>query len=344
MEEAILIRSGAMEAEILPMGCTLAALRVPDARGEVGNVVLAMDDWASDANPCMNCVIGRTAGRSHPACVVEGVAYALPGCDGGGGGIKATTCLHGGMRWNRAPWTVVSRDEAAVTLELIDPAGAPFPGVVTVRVTYALRESALWMRYSATTTATTPISLTQHAYWNLSAGADPTIDAHELALACEHFRPDDGGGDGLPTGARVAVRGTPRDAATKAVALGAFVAAQAAAAPRWPHGEEFEVSANVGTDWNADAGDGLPPLAAVLSHAPSGRVMRVHTTEPAIQTYYSTLLEGTRGPGGATYRNRGAICLEAQRHANAEAVGAPSRLLRPGATYRQTTVHVFQSS
>ena len=86
------------------------------------------------------------------------------------------------------------------------------------------------------------------------------------------------------------------------------------------------------------------PLAAVLSHAPSGRVMRVHTTEPAIQTYYSTLLEGTRGPGGATYRNRGAICLEAQRHANAEAVGAPSRLLRPGATYRQTTVHVFQSS
>ena len=71
----------------------------------------------------------------------------------------------------------------------------------------------------------------------------------------------------------------------------------------------------------------------------------VMLSEPVFRfNYYSTLLEGTRGPGGATYRNRGAICLEAQRHANAEAVGAPSRLLRPGATYRQTTVHVFQSS
>ena len=316
-------------ATILPMGATLARFCVDGG----DSLVLAMDDWTSDANPCMNCVIGRVAGRAAPTLDVDGKRYELPGCDGGGGGIKPSTCLHGGMRWNKAVWTVGARDAASVTLELLDPAG-PFPGDVAARVTYALRGdehgAELWMTYEAMTTATTPISLTNHAYWNLSG--EPTVDDHALTLDCAHYRPDGGGGDGLP-GERVPVeKGGPRD--TDGKSLGAFIAAQARASPHWPHGEEFEVDRNVGRDPNRVV-DGLPPPAAVLSSG--ALMMAVHTTEPALQTYYATLLAGTAGPAGP-YANRAGVCLEAQRRAN-----APERcLVAPGDTYRQTTVHVFR--
>ena len=83
------------EATILPTGATLARFCVDGG----DSLVLAMDDWTSDANPCMNCVIGRVAGRAAPTLDVDGRRYELPGCDGGGGGIKPSTCLHGGMRW-----------------------------------------------------------------------------------------------------------------------------------------------------------------------------------------------------------------------------------------------------
>ena len=67
--EPIELRSDAADgdhrcaATILPMGATLARFCVDGG----DSLVLAMDDWTSDANPCMNCVIGRVAGRAAPS-------------------------------------------------------------------------------------------------------------------------------------------------------------------------------------------------------------------------------------------------------------------------------------
>ena len=330
----LVIENANVRAVILPYGATLAEVHVPDRNGVAGNVVLGMDDWQSSAkNPCMNCVIGRVAGRTAPSIEIDGVSYELPGCDGGGGGIKATTCLHGGMSWNTATWRVVERGDAFVTLEHFEAAG-PFPGDLTARVTYSVECSTLKISYEATCTSTTPISLTNHAYWNLSAGTDETVERHTLQLLSDAYRPDDGSGDGLPTGERKLVQGTARDA-REGVNLGEFIAAQAALSPHWPHGEEFEVTANRHKKHDDES---APALAAVLSHDETGRRMAVYTTEPALQTYYSTLLM----PPHARY---GAVCLEAQRHANAERKSAaiPSRLVCPGETYRQTTAHVFST-
>ena len=72
--------------------------------------------------------------------------------------------------------------------------------------------------------------------------------------------------------------------------------------------------------------------------------MHLYTSEPALQTYYSTLLGDVTGhimKNGRSYGSHAGICLEAQRHANAEAASAPSRLLRKGEVYRQETVLVF---
>ncbi len=204
----------------------------------------------------------------------------------------------------------------------------------------------LRISYTATATATSPVSLSNHAYFNLSAGADDTVAGHTLQLACDTFVPDDGSGDGLPAGRFVSVEGTPRDLRKQGVPLAQVIDDQARLSPHWPHGEEFVVTANRGLDCSAVAPTylcSLPPFAAKLFHPPSGRCLRVHTSEPALQTYYSTLLGDTGHvmKNGHSYGAHAGLCLETHRHANAESASAPSRLLVKGKEYCQVTVLVF---
>jgi len=215
-------------------------------------------------------------------------------------------------------------------------------------VCYRVEGCQLRIIYTASSTAATPVSLTNHAYFNLSAGADATVFDHTLQLACDAFAPDDGSGDGLPTGNFVSVEGTLRDLRRAGKRLAQVIEDQARLSPHWPHGEEFVVTANRGLDCNAVAAAcerALPPLAAILLHPPSGRCMRLHTSEPALQTYYSTLLSDTghKMKNGRAYSAHAGICLEAQRHANAEAASAPTRLLQKGEIYRQVTTLVFSA-
>ncbi|CAE8600283.1 unnamed protein product [Polarella glacialis] len=340
-------------ATILSYGATLAELHVPDAQGCLGDVDLGFADlegWTSPENPFMNCIIGRTAGRNAaPGLTVHGVLRRLPGCDGGGGGIKPETNLHGGGVWNRAVWLVRKSDDSSVTLEHTCPEG-PLPGTVTATVTYRCTHHELHIDCEAVTTAVSPISITNHAYFNLSAGVDATCREHTLQLNCDAFSPDDGSRDGLPTGLRQDVFGTHRDLRSGPVRLAQVLDGQEKASPHWPHGEEFVVRDMLGRDLSAVAAAaklGDPKalaLAATLAHPPSGREMKVFTSETALQTYYSTLLGDCGGfacKGGRTYQKHGAICLKAQRFANAENIEAPSRLIKPGDAYHQRTVFCF---
>ena len=71
--------------------------------------------------------------------------------------------------------------------------------------------------------------------------------------------------------------------------------------------------------------------------------MEVLTTEPGIQFYSGNFLDGTvRGKGEVLYGHRTGFCLETQHfpdspnHAN-----FPSTVLKPGQTYRSSTVLRF---
>ena len=88
-------------------------------------------------------------------------------------------------------------------------------------------------------------------------------------------------------------------------------------------------------------------MVGVLAEASSGRVLTVLSSEPIVQTYYSTLLGGTEpGKGGAQHEKHGAICLESHRPANAENItteGYGQRIARPDKPYAQTTVWRFSA-
>jgi aldose 1-epimerase len=74
--------------------------------------------------------------------------------------------------------------------------------------------------------------------------------------------------------------------------------------------------------------------------------MEVSTTEPAVQLYTSNYLDGSlTGKRGVVYRQHSAFCLETQHYPDSvNQPKFPSTILRPGQTYRQTTVHKFATA
>ncbi len=71
--------------------------------------------------------------------------------------------------------------------------------------------------------------------------------------------------------------------------------------------------------------------------------MEIHSTEPCIQLYTGVSLDGTlTGKSGRSYGPHSALCLECEGYPNG--VNDPhlgNIILRPGETYRQTTIHKF---
>ena len=355
--QAVTLQQGAMKVKILTLGASIAEIHVPDRAGTAADVVLGFEEmggWAAPTNPGMNMCIGRLSGRTAaPGFTLDGKTHTLGGCDGGGGGIKGETNLHGGPTgFATRNWTVKESTATSVTLSLLSPDGDQgFPGEVEVTLTYSLSEgNELWLRYSATTTKATPISLTNHAYFNLASCTSGAVHGHTLQLNCSGFNPDDGSGDGVPTGEYKPVKGTVRDLAAP-TSVGAVIEGQASDTPLWPHGEQYVVDAMQGRNPNEVAASGDSslfnlPCVGTLAEPTSGRVLSIFSSEPIVQTYYSTLLGGCEvGKGGSVYEKYGAICLESHRPANAENVkgaeGYGNRITRPGTPYQQTTVWKF---
>ena len=70
-------------------------------------------------------------------------------------------------------------------------------------------DNALKIAYAAVTDKTTVVNLTNHSYFNLSAGTAATILDHEMLLYADHCTPVDG--TLIPTGELRPVAGTPLD-------------------------------------------------------------------------------------------------------------------------------------
>jgi len=239
--------------------------------------------------------------------------------------------LHGGKEgFNKKVWQHerVEGDKAVgVKFTYVSPDGEErYPGTLTTVVTYSLNDdNELRIDYEATTDKPTVLNVTNHAYWNLAGAGNGTVHNHELTLMCDRYLPVDEGS--IPTGDLADVSGTAMD----------FLQ---------PHkiGERIEqtVNGNGGYDHcyvvNGSFGT-LRPAAKIVDPS-SGRVMEISTTEPGVQLYTGNHLKGTPDTGNAI--KHGAFCLETQHFPDSpNHRDYPTTTLRPGETYRQTTVHKF---
>lgn len=324
-----LTNANGMAVKIINFGGSVTNILFPDKNGTPGDVVLGFDslqEYAGPDNPHFGCITGRFANR------IKGGKFAIDGQS-----YQATinnngNSLHGGAKgFGKKIWTAEVLQGYQLKLHYVSKDGEEgYPGNCRVEVIYTLRDdNALQIDYSATTDKPTIINLTNHSYFNLSAGADDTILDHEIKINADKFIPVDE--QFIPTGEVKAVKGTVMELnAPKRI------------------GDNIDKVPGGGYDHtyvlNKTAGGG-PGFAAEVYHKQSGRVMEVSTTEPGIQFYSGNMLTGKlKGKGGRIYPVRAGFCLEAQHFPDSpNQPSFPNTVLRPGETYTQTTLYKFST-
>src|SRR4051812_48192018 len=340
------LSNGEITMRVLTWGGVIQTLEVPDAHGDVDNVVLGFADLAgyeSDADPYFGALIGRYGNRiAGGTFELDGTTYTLPKNNG-------ENTLHGGdVGFDDRVWEatdVGTEDVAALELRLVSEDGDQgFPGTLTTTVTYTLdRDSRLTVHYEATTDAPTVVNLTQHTYWNLSGEGSGSIYDHELQIDASGFTPVD---DTLiPTGEIAPVAGTPFDF-REPTPIGARIRddnQQLLYAQGYDHNWALDRKDN-GAREGSDSEDALEQ-ASVLHDPRSGRTLTIETTEPGLQFYSGNFLDGTLvGTGGHIYRQSDGLVLETQHFPNSpNEPGFPSTELRPGQVYDSTTVFELSS-
>lgn len=328
------LENGGTRLKVLSYGGIVQCLETPDRDGRYANVSLGFDtveDYVA-GSPYFGALIGRYGNRIGAGrFTLDGETYELSVNDG-------TNSLHGGADgFDRAVWDVepfTDGSDVGLRLSYTSADGEMgYPGTLAVEVTYTLTERGEWrIDYGATTDRTTVVNLTNHVYWNLAGEGSGSVLDHELTIAAARYTPV---GSGLiPTGEAGRRRGHTFDFRT-GKAVGKDVRAadpQLLQAKGFDHNWVLDKSGTAGPEW-----------AATLTDPASGRTLKISTTEPGLQFYSGNFLDGTLvGPSGKTYRQGDALCLETQHFPDSpNKPSYPSTVLRPGETYRSTTVHAF---
>jgi len=321
-------------------GGIVTALRAPDRHGRSGNIVLGLPTLADylKPHPHFGTIVGRFANRiAAGRFTLDGTSHQLGLNDG-------VNSLHGGAKglgtrfWEIVPVTVQEAGgDIAIELRYTSADGEEgYPGELRLTVRYTLSATANTWRidYSATTDKPTVVNLTNHAYWNLAGEGSGGVEDHLVQLDASRYTPV--GPTHIPTGAIEPVADTPLDFRTFR-AIGERLR------------DGFEQLARAGGydhNWVLDrTGEPGLAVAARVREPSSGRELTVSTTEPAIQFYTGNFLDGTLyGTSGRQYRQGDGLALETQHFPDSpNHPHFPSTVLRPGETYRSTTVYAFST-
>ena len=308
-------------------GATWVSAKVPDKTGTLGNVLLGyrtMAGYLKDTN-YIGSTVGRFANRIEDAQFdIDGVRYKI---------ITNGTLhsLHGGAEgFSHRIWDSKVEDDG-VTFTLVSPYGDQgFPGELHVSVRYRWDDNnCLRIEFGATTNKPTPVSLTNHAYFNLR-GYRQILD-HTLQINADFFLPMKG--DCIVTGEKTSVEGTPFDFRT----------------PK-PIGRDInedheQLAMGSGYDQSfllKNIDDGQLLTIAEAFDPESGRAMVMRTTYPTVHLYTGNFLNGPFIDAKTHYDKRDGFCLEAQYSPNSPNLpDFPSCILRPGETYSHATEFQF---
>ena len=303
---------GDCRAVVSAFGARLVQLWVPGRDGRLADIVLG-HDTAAEYDTAASTYIGATCGRY--ANRIAGGRFVLDGPPVQLDLNEGANHLHGGsVGFDRKPWRVVSKTEAAVTLALQSPDGEMgFPGAVDVAVTYAFPAPGRFdITMQGTTDRATVLNMVNHSYFNMAGQGSGPVDDQLLQIDAAKYLPVDAAL--LPLGAPLAVMGTPFD----------FRSLRAIGADVPPGGFDH--------NWCLAAGD-TPQITAV--DTVSGRGMRLWTNQPGVQVYTAAHVpQGLAGKAGQQLGPRAGFTLETQLWPDSpNHPDYPTATLRPGQTY-----------
>lgn len=322
-----------MAVSITNYGGRIVNLMVPDVKGSSVDVVLGyndLDGYLTSNEVYFGALIGRNGNRIADAQFsIDGKTYQLAKNNG-------PNNLHGGPKgFHNQVWEVKKANDNKITLSYWSKDGEEgFPGNLKVEVDYSLtNNNELVINYRAETDQTTPVNLTNHAFFNLNGDASGTINDHILQVFADQYTPVDS--TLIPLGENARVDDTPFDF-RQPTAIGQRV-----------NEENEQLTYGLGYDHNFVLTKGITPvpeLAAVVYGDKSGINMEIETTEPGLQFYGGNFMAGKDVGKNGTYEYRGAFCLETQHFPDAvNQENFDSVLLNPGEKYTTKSIYRFST-
>ena len=358
-----------MKAAVTDYGAALVSLAVPDRKGVMRDVVLGHDDVSGyeTGSGHIGASVGRFANRIAGASFeLDGHVYKLTANNG-------ENCLHGGRDFFRnrlwevmidftsvrsadimaayASESISDKDPSRgmrgmhdnmITFCLDSPDGDQgFPGNMHIEITYSLPGNGrLRIDYRAESDADTPVSFTNHSYFNLNGHDSGTVIGHTAKINAEYYTPVDAGL--IPLEEPAPVAGTPFDFREEKM-LGKDINA-----------DDEQIALGGGYDHNFVIGDSAHEArersireAGVLYSDDSGICMTVMTDMPDMQVYTANGLKDEPGKDGAVYGRRSAVCLETQFRPDAVNSSDPEIregcILRAGEEFISSTIYRFSN-
>ena len=332
--DLFLLQNKETKVYITNYGGRIVSLLTPDKNGDMGDVVLgfnSIDNYLKANGKYHGSLIGRVGNRiAKGRFELNDTVYNLPKNNG-------ENHLHGGPEGiNNQVWDVKSIRDNSIVLSYTSEDGAMgYPGNLAMEVSYQLSESnGVIITYEATTDKSTPVNLTNHAFFNLAGEGNGTINDHLLTINADQFTPVD---DSLiPLGQNTNVKDTPFDFRIEK-AIGQDLNLQEI---------DLQLSRGKGYDHNfvlnkTDVGE--LSLAATVVETKSGRKMEVFTEEPGLQFYGGNFFQSKDiGKYGKAFGYRESFALETQHYPDSpNQPNFPSIILNPGEVYSTKTIYKF---
>ena len=329
-----LLKNDKIKVYITNYGGRIVSLLTPDRNGQMGDVVLgfkSIDDYLSANGTYHGALIGRVGNRiAKGKFTLDSKTYSLP--------INNNeNHLHGGPEgFHNQVWEVKAFDQSSISMSYFSKDGEMgYPGNLDVQVKYSLNnENELLISYKATTDKSTPVNLTNHAFFNLAGEASGTINDHLLRLNADYFTPVDE--TLIPLGENRSVEGTPFD----------FRIPKTIGRDLNQQNKNTQMNYGGGYDHNFvlnKENDREMSLAGYVIDPKTGRRMDIFTEEPGIQFYGGNFMDGSDiGKYGKKFLYRESFALETQHFPDSpNQPSFPNIILLPGDIYQTKSIYKF---
>ncbi|TDT47322.1 aldose 1-epimerase [Maribacter spongiicola] len=325
-----LMNSKGMVVKITNYGATITSIQIPDSNGELKEITCGFDtlegyftDDYKTNSPYFGSTVGRYCSQIKDAKFsLNGKTYHL-----------ADNCgpnnLHGGVvGFDKRIWNISLADDEQSTIKmslLSKDLEEGFPGNVQVEVSFTLTDdNELKIDYNATTDADTPLSITNHTYFNLT-GFTESVENHIAKVHTnKRLELDD---TGAATGKIINVEKQPDDL-TEGKRIGDV---HDAINDGFEH---FYIFDNQKEDLNQ---------VASISTAKEELSLDVFSTEPCMLFYTGKYTsDDLKRENGIQYGKYRGFCCETHRYPNGPNIeGSPKSITKAGEHFKSTTVFKF---
>jgi aldose 1-epimerase len=328
------LKNGNLSMAITNYGARVVSLYVPDKKGNLADIVIGfkcIDDYLKANAVYHGAMIGRVAGRIKNGTVnLNGSTYPLPLNAG-------KNHLHGGSKgFHNQVWEVKSYSDTTLVLTYLSVDGEMgYPGNLMTEVTYTLNgKNELVMEYKASTDKSTPVNLTNHAFFNLAGDDGGLISDHLLKINADYICPVDE--DKMAINRKSKVKETPFDF-RKMKTIGQGLSFE-------KFNEQLKFAAGYDHHFvlNKKKKNNIT-LAATVVEPNSGRKMEVFTLAPCLHFFSANFFNGAdTGKSGMPIKYRESFAMETQSYPYAEVQNLfPSIILNPGEHYETKTIFRF---